>query len=118
MRASDLVLLALLFLTALADSALTYAIIVSGVGYEANPAWAAFNYEPKAVWTVGLPMDAIAVLLTATLLAAAYMSRLPTAVKIVRIAMIIMAASRGIVVLNNTTVLLAHTTLIPTWLFP
>jgi len=45
------------------------------------------------------------------------MSGLPAAVKIVRIAMIIMAASRGIVVLNNTAVLLAHTNLIPAWLF-
>jgi len=45
------------------------------------------------------------------------MSGLPAAVKIVRIAMIIMAASRGVVVLNNTTVLLAHTNLIPAWLF-
>ena len=113
MRASDHILISALFLVALADAALTYVIIVSGVGYEANPAWAAFNYNPALIWTAGLPLDAIAVILMAALMAFAHMSRLAAAVKIVRCAALIMAISRGIVVLNNVAVLFAHVNLIP-----
>ena len=113
MRAGDSALVLSLFLVALADAALTYAIITSGVGYEANPAWSAFNYNPALIWTAGLPMDGVAVILIAALMAFAYMSRLEAAVKIVRCAMLIMAASRGIVVLNNAAVLFLHVNLIP-----
>jgi len=113
MRTSDFILIASLFLVALADAALTYAIITSGVGYEANPAWSAFNYRPELIWTAGLPMDGVAVILIAALMAFAYMSRLQAAVKIVRYAALVMAASRGVVVLNNAAVLFLHVNLIP-----
>jgi hypothetical protein len=92
MRTSDLALIASLFFVALADAALTYVIIINGVGYEANPVWQIFNYDPDAVWTFGITSDMIAVLLTALLLHLAYMSRLPAAVKIVRCAALAMAA--------------------------
>jgi len=117
MRTSDLALIASLFFVSLADAALTYIIIVSGIGYETNPAWQIFNYDPIAVWTLGLPMDAAAVLLTAAPLYLAYMARLPAAVKIVRYAALAMAASRGIVVANNAAVLFLHVNLIPTLFF-
>jgi len=117
MRTSDLALIASLFFAALADAALTYVIIVSGIGYEANPAWQIFNYDPGSVWSIGITSDMIAVLLTAALLYLAYMARLPAAVKIVRYAALAMAASRGIVVANNAAVLLAHANLIPTLFF-
>ena len=118
MRASDFILIASLFLLVLADAALTYLIIVSGVGYEANPNWQIFNYEPEEVWLTGFTLNGIAVLLTAALMGFAYMSRLPAAVKIVRYAALVMAASRCVVVLNNAAVYFAHTNLIPAWLFP
>jgi hypothetical protein len=45
--------IALLYLSlaalSLADMALTYAIIVSGAGYEVNPAWSAVNADPSLV---------------------------------------------------------------------
>jgi hypothetical protein len=118
MRASDFILIASLFLVALADAALTYLIIVSGVGYEANPVWQIFNYEPDAVWSVGLMPDMIAILLITVLMILAYMSHLTAAVKIVRYTALAMAASRCVVVLNNAAVYFAHTNLIPVWLFP
>jgi hypothetical protein len=117
MRTSDLALTASLFFVALADAALTYVIIVSGIGYEANLAWRIFNYDPGAVWTVGITSDMAVILLTAALLYLAYMSRLPAAVKIVRYAAMAMAASRGIVAANNAAVLLAHVNLIPNLFF-
>ena len=117
MRTSDLALIASLFFAALADAALTYAIIVSGAGYEANPAWQIFNYDPGSIWSIGIAPDMIAILLTAVLLHLAYMARLPAAVKIVRYAALAMAVSRGIVVANNAAVLLAHVNLIPSLFF-
>lgn len=117
MRVADRVIISVLFLLALADAATTYLIIQTGEGHEANPAWRTFNISPEAVWTVGLPLTASPVLLTATLLDFAYMSRLPAAVKIVRYAALAMAASRGIVVANNAAVLLLHVNLIPSLFF-
>jgi hypothetical protein len=117
MRTSDLALIASLFFVALADAALTYVIIVSGIGYEANPAWRIFNYKPGSIWSIGIASDMIAILLTAALLYLAYMSRLPAAVKIVRCAALAMVASRAVVVANNAAVLFLHVNLIPTNLF-
>ncbi len=106
-----------LFLLALTDAATTYLIIQTGEGHEANPAWRTFNVSPEAVWTVGLPLTTSPVLLTATLLDFAYMSRLPAAVKIVRYAALAMAVSRAAVVANNAAVLFLHVNLILTNLF-
>jgi len=95
----------------LTDMALTYVIIASGAGYEANPAWAAFNADPSLIWSRGLPSSAVAWGLFGLLAAAAW--RLPIARRPAAAAMLAAAAFKAAVVANNAAVLLLHVELLP-----
>ena len=94
----------------LTDMALTYVIIASGAGYEANPAWAAFNADPSLIWSRGLPSSAVAWGLFGLLAAAAW--RLPIARRPAA-AMLAAAAFKAAVVANNAAVLLLHVDPLP-----
>jgi hypothetical protein len=109
-RAIALLYLSLVALS-LADMALTYAIVASGAGYEANPAWSAFNADPSAVWSRGLPSSAVAWGLFGLLAAAAW--RLPIARRPVAAAMLAASAFRAAVVANNAAVLFLHVDILP-----
>ena len=86
-----------------ADMALTYAVLVSGRGREANPAWQAFNEDPNAVWTAAGPQVAASLAAAYALVRLAL--RYPLALRVSEILIAGAAAHRAVIVAHNLCVL-------------
>ena len=95
----------------LADMALTYAVLLTGRGYEANPAWQVFNEDPNAVWTVAGPQTAISLAAIYALVRAAL--RYPLALRVSEILVAGAASHRAVIVAHNLCVLALGVNLLP-----
>ena len=89
----------------------THAIIVTGRGREANPAWQVFNESPNAVWTLAGPQAAAGLAATYGLVRAAL--RHPAALRACEALLASAAAHRAVVVAHNLCVLALGFDLLP-----
>ena len=87
----------------LADMTLTYIMLLTGRGYEANPVWSIFNENPNAVWTAAGPQAAASLAATYVLVRLAL--RYPLALRVSEMLIAGAAAHRAVIVAHNLCVL-------------
>jgi len=103
-----LVLVALI----IADAAVTYFVIATGAGYEANPAWQVFNERPELALAAWIP-PVLLVLLVWALRELAAARGFRTAVRTADVLTALAAVHRAVVVAHNLSILLFGVDLLP-----
>jgi transcriptional regulator GlxA family with amidase domain len=91
--------------------ALTYAVLATGRGREANPAWSVFNEDPGAVWTAAGPQVAAGLAAAYALVRLAL--RYPLALRVCEALIAGAAAHRAAIVAHNICVLALGVNLLP-----